>query len=149
MSSFSVWAVIEILDFENEPGTWLLRTLFHDGPRHFKYSVDLTVEGKPLKISRVIECRPLLISDLVSGWFRSRFYVVPKAMTHRLDSGSCIIVVVPRDCRVLAVNLPPEYIPLIAWVDNAERQLKSKSISAEMLWNSLTQECNFTGWKCK
>jgi hypothetical protein len=92
----------------------------HPGPRYLDVSVDLTVEGEPITISRVIECWPYFYHELGSPFLPS---LVPahQAITHRLQTGAGVIVVIPpAQCFSGARPLPGDYIPLIAWVDDAD-----------------------------
>lgn len=117
-------AVVVAEELDAEPGSWLLRTLLNPGPGYYELSVDLTVEGVPLTVKRVMECKPYSLFYSVSSdtYINHFWYAAREAMTHRLPSGAGIIVVAPRNCgrQGFIPKLPADYIPLIAWVDNAD-----------------------------
>lgn len=113
-------------------GSWALRSLFHDGPRYYELTTNLEVDGEPVKIKRVIECKPYF-AHRFGNYFQKRWYTDQEAMTHRLPDGSGIIVVGPRICESAAhpqpedappwkafPDLPEDYVPLILWTADAD-----------------------------
>jgi len=113
-------------------GSAFLRSQFHDGPRYYELTANLEVEGKPIEITRVIECLPYFAHRL-GNYFQKRWYTNQEAMTHRLDDGSGVIVVVPKLCEEFAdpqpanappwkafPDLPDDFVPLILWTANAD-----------------------------
>lgn len=117
---------------DGNPGSWLLRSLFHDGPRYFELTAELEVEGEPVKITRVVECQPYFY-HYDTWYFRKQWYMTNSAMTHRLRDGSGVIVVIPEVCERLArpqpanappwsaiADLPADFVPLIAWTADAD-----------------------------
>lgn len=112
-------------------GWALTRSLFHDGPRYFELTASLEVEGEPLEITRVIECRPYFRHQ-IPNYFQKRWYPVNEAMTHRLPDGSGVIVVAPALCNDSVYPqpedapswrafpaLPDDFVPLIFWTPDA------------------------------
>lgn len=112
-------------------GSWVMRSLFHDGPRYYELTTKLEVDGKPVEIKRVIECKPYF-AHRPEKLFQKRWYTDQEAMTHRLPDGSGIIVVGPRFCEEFAAqqpdnapswkafpSLPEDYVPLILWTAHA------------------------------
>lgn len=113
-------------------GWALTRSLFHDGPRYFELTASLEVEGEPLEITRVIECRPYFRHQ-IPNYFQKRWYPVNEAMTHRLPDGSGVIVVIPALCNESVYPqpedapswrafpaLPDDFVPLIFWTPDAD-----------------------------
>ncbi|WP_193371164.1 hypothetical protein [Pelagibius marinus] len=113
-------------------GSWALRSLFHDGPRYFRFTVNLEVAGEPVAIARVIECKPYF-AHRIEQYFQKRWYMANEAMTHRLPDGSGVIVVVPKLCEDFAVrepadgwewrafpDLPDDFVPMILWTGDAD-----------------------------
>lgn len=127
------WAISEAVDLDNSEGSWLLRFLFHPGPRYFELTADLMIDGEPVTVTRTIECAPYFYnpfdSPLQPYWHPAR-----EAMTERLASGKGVIVVVPKGyCSQYQEpqptdappwgafpQLPGDYIPVIGLVDNAD-----------------------------
>lgn len=113
-------------------GSWVMRSLFHDGPRYFEVTANLEVEGEPIEITRVMECQPYFAHRL-DDYFRQRWYMSNEAMTHRLPDGSGLIVVIPSICGKFASpqpqdapawgafpDFPDDFVPLILWTVDAE-----------------------------
>jgi hypothetical protein len=120
LAFFALWVAVELLDPDGTPGSWLLLKLFHPGPRYFELAVDLEVEGQPVSIVRVIECKPkFAYSDMSGGfgysigWYPSRYLI-----SEELKDGAGIMVVVPRACSLDAPP-SPDFIPLILWTQDA------------------------------
>lgn len=128
-----VWWSSEGTGIDGGSGSWLLRALFHDGPRYFELTADLEVEGEAVEITRVIECQPYFSHQFAVGYFRKRWYRTNEAMTQRLPDGSGVIVVVPDICNKVARQQPPDaptwrafpalpddFVPLILWTPDAD-----------------------------
>ncbi len=116
-------------------GSWVLRSLFHDGSRYYELTAKLEIEGEPVEITRVIECQPYFAHRLTDH-FQKHWYADQEAMTHRLPDGSGVIIVVPKLCEKFAhpqpanapswkafPALPADFIPLILWTANADNPI--------------------------
>jgi hypothetical protein len=80
----------------------------------YEFGVEVVYRGKPLKISRVVECvQPMAEQRTFPATGRSQ-----EAIAERLDDGSGLIVDIPSLCDVWPLS--PDYVPLIFWTDNAE-----------------------------
>lgn len=140
------WIALEWMDFDGEPGTWLIRVLFHPGPKYYEFSVDLKVEGKPITITRAIECKPYYYSPQLQ-FYTPSWYPARQAMTQRLDSGAGVIVVFPRVCdENLAHNpLPADFIPVVLWADNADNPTEIEAYYSGNLVRSTASRVQFIG----
>jgi len=112
------------LDEGGRPG--FIRNLFLD-ERAFEVTIDLTVEGDQLKITRKINCIPYLRWEgLPSGQsWRPAF----RQFGERLKSGGAVIGVTPLLCGHAYLEqdepskdlaIPEGHIPYFRWVDNAD-----------------------------
>src|SRR6266498_1106846 len=95
--------------------------LFYSGPRYLNLMSELRVDGVPATITQTVECRPKInfsqsrsLFDFSKGWYPTRYLI-----SERLPNGSGVMIVVPRACNS-AVLPPPNYTPLVLWVDSID-----------------------------
>lgn len=134
ISFFGFIALVGVgyLLFPGITGPWVMHSLFHNEARYYELTANLEVNGEPVEITRVIECKPYF-AHRPEAKYEKRWYTDQEAMTQRLPDGSGVIVVGPRLCNSAAhpqpadappwrafPDLPEDYVPLILWTADAD-----------------------------
>ena len=117
-------------------GLWLSSRPLH-GPSFFvQLTIDLVVNGEPVRIERTVECKTYIfgggdLSDLGSRR-PTRYAPTIGALGTRLDDGSAVMMWTPYSCwqeeyqdengktRLRARPNAPDYLPFIAWTPDAD-----------------------------
>jgi hypothetical protein len=111
------WTTIELLDPDESPESWLLLKLFHPGPFNFTVNVDLKVDGQPVHLDRVIQCKPKFTSR-ITGRLRAAWYSSRSMISEKLSSGAGVMIVLPDVCDYLEI-VPADFVPVIMWTADA------------------------------
>lgn len=123
------------------PIVLVLLLIFFMRPEHgpdvlAKVTVDIEVEGEPVLIERIVECRTFEVPP--GEWFArlwrrapTRYFPVVRGMGARLKSGGAIMMYTPYLCdhevegswpsRTIKVTPnPPGALPMMAWTENVD-----------------------------
>lgn len=99
---------------------------------YYEFGVDLSYDGQPLTISRVVECVPPNVGRRTfPAMGRSQ-----EAIAEQLADGSGLIVVIPSLCDPETWPLSPEYVPLILWTEEIENPQLLEAYLSEALLRS-------------
>lgn len=85
----------------------------------FRISVDLSIDGRPVTVDRVVECKPQHrrrpdgTGRYYASWYQARYL-----LSQRLSDGSGVMIVAPKVCTENRV-MESGYDPLVMWADNA------------------------------
>nr|WP_298689642.1 hypothetical protein [uncultured Dongia sp.] len=114
----AIWIVVEALDLDGTPESWLFLKLFHPGSRSFEVSANIEIDGVPIHLQRVVECKPKFAATGLFGfapaWYQSRY-----AVSERLGDGAGVMMTLPAICS-FGRKLKYGYDPMFVWVDSAD-----------------------------